>query len=366
MHRLFGLVVLFTTTLMIVGVVAGSAWLGWIATIATLALSLWGMWCASGISQKKFIPVRQRQSLIAWGGAITAIAGIFLLEPVRRWGYSLVQNQDWGRIGIIGQLLGASGQILIAILAVYIAWEQYVVSKELTIRSNTITQQQTLDTYFEGISHLMLDEHGYLEDFPMERAIAEGRTAAILSSVDAEGKASVLRFLSCAGLLTPIQRDRRLGKAIMDGEGGYTEDRAFGLRVIDLGVMLAIADLSGTDLRWTDLSETNMIRARLTRCDLTGANLSRTILYQASLTEANLTGTRLFYGSLKTASPRTHADIPDYTTGAFTGVVIEDADLTHVTGLSNAQRYYCCAWGGSKTRKTVSGGCDGIPNLLGR
>lgn len=366
MQRLFGLVILFMIALMMVGVVAGNAWIGWVGTIATLVLSLGGMWHASGISQKKFIPVRQRQSIVAWFGAITAITGIFLLSPVRQWGYSFVQNRDWSRIGTIGQLLGASGQILIAILAVYVAWEQYVVSKELAIRSNTITQQQTLDTYFEGISHLMLDEHGHLEDFPMERAIAEGRTAAIISSVDAEGKASVLRFLSCAGLLTPLQRDRRLGKAIMDGEGGYAEDRAFGLRVIDLGVMLAIADLSGTDLRWTDLSETNMIRARLDRCDLTGANLSRTILYQASLTGANLTGTRLFYGSLKKASPRSHADIPDYTTGAFTGVVIEDADFTDVKNLSNAQRYYCCAWGGSKTRKTIPGGCDGIPNLLGR
>jgi hypothetical protein len=44
--------------------------------------------------------------------------------------------------------------------------------------------------------------------------------------------------------------------------------------------------------------------------------------------------------------------------------VVENADLTNVQGLSDEQRFYCCAWGGQKTRGTIPGGCDGIPNRL--
>jgi len=52
-----------------------------------------------------------------------------------------------------------------------------------------------------------LDEEGLLEDWPQERAIAEGRTAAILSSVDGGGKAKIIRFLTSSKLLTPLKRD---------------------------------------------------------------------------------------------------------------------------------------------------------------
>jgi uncharacterized protein YjbI with pentapeptide repeats len=236
----------------------------------------------------------------------------------------------------------------------------------LTIQQNLITQQQTIDTYFQGISDLVLDEEGLLEDWPQERAIAEGRTAAILSSVDAGGKAKIIRFLSRSRLLTPLKRDLRLGRAILDGTGGYEEDRGSGVRVIDLGVMLAKADLSGTDLRWTDLSEINLVGADLNCCDLVKANLSRTILYNANLAEADLKGARLFYGNFKTASPRSPNEPPNYKTGEYTGAVVENANFTHVQRLSTEQHYYCCAWGGAKTRATIVGGCEGIPNQLGR
>ncbi|MCL6434296.1 MAG: pentapeptide repeat-containing protein [Leptolyngbyaceae cyanobacterium HOT.MB2.61] len=273
---------------------------------------------------------------------------------------------NWEAVGALGEVFGALGQILIAILAVYIAWRQYVIEKDLTIQQNTITQQQTIDSYFQGISELVLDEEGLLEDWPQERAIAEGRTAAILSSIDAGGKAKVIRFLSRARLLTPLKRDQRLGRAILDGTGGYEEDRVTGIRVIDLGVMLAGADLSGTDLRWTDLSEANLIRANLSRCDLVKANFSRTILAYANLRGADLQATRFFYGRPEDACPRTRTDPPDYRTGFCTGAVIENADFTGAEDMSPEQRHYCCAWGGSKTRSTIPGGCEGIPNKLGR
>jgi len=72
-------------------------------------------------------------------------------------------------------------QILIAVIAVYVAWRQYIISRDLTIQQNLltvqqnlITQQQTIDSAFQGISDLVWME-GLLEDWPQERAIAEGR-----------------------------------------------------------------------------------------------------------------------------------------------------------------------------------------------
>lgn len=310
---------------------------------------------------------QQRSLLLATASLILALG---MLLRFAAWGQGLSRwaatQVNWEAVGALGDAFGALGQILIAVLAVYIAWRQYVISKDLTIQQNTITQQQTIDSYFQGISDLVLDEEGLLEDWPQERAIAEGRTAAILSSVDAGGKAKIVRFLSQSRLLTPLRRDRRLGRAILDGSGGYQEDRDEGVRVIDLGVMLAGADLSGSDLRWTDLSEVNLIRANLSHCDLVKTNFARTILCDADITGSDLMGARLYYGVAATATPRTRSDRPNYQTGAFTGAVIENANLSQVSRLSEEQRYYCCAWGGSKTRATVPGGCNGIPNHLGR
>ena len=246
------------------------------------------------------------------------------------------------------------------------AWRQFIISRDLTTQQNLITQQQTIDAYFQGISELVLDDEGLLEDWPQERIIAEARTAAILGSIDGPGKAKVLRFLSRSKLLTPLARDQRLGRPILDGAGGYAEDRLNGTRVIDLGVMLAAADLSGNDLRWVDLSEVNLIRSNLSQCNLVRTDLARTILCDADLSETDLMSARFFYGLPETATPRTRNNSPDYETGEFTGAVVEGIDLSNAQRLSEAQRCYLCAWGGSRTRATIPGGCRDLPNRLGR
>ncbi len=352
--------------IMLAGLSLSITWLGLVGAIVAFVISLRVFWKISAPVLKDLVSPQQRSLTVAVIGVLVSAFGVLiatgLFDEFVRWFNSL----NWDAVGALGDIFGAVGQILIAILAVYIAWRQYVISKDLTIQQNLITQQQTIDSYFQGISELVLDAEGLLEDWPQERAIAEGRTAAILSSVDAGGKAKIIRFLSRSRLLTPLRRDRHLGRAMLDGMGGYQEDRDYGIRVIDLGVMLAATSLIKTDLRWTDLSDANFVRSNLSGCDLVKANLARAILYETQLQGADLMGARLFYGSIRTVTPRTRTDVPDYETGTFTGAVVENADLTGVQRMSEEQRCYLCAWGGAKTRATIPGGCEGIPNRLGR
>ncbi|HEY9825764.1 MAG TPA: pentapeptide repeat-containing protein [Stenomitos sp.] len=343
-----------------------SPWFGIPAALVTITLAGRVLWPFFRAAVNEWVP-RPLQIMIV-AGAITLFGLIGLLQFSGVGIHLAPTNRtiNWDAISALGETFGAIGQILVAFLALYVAWRQYVISKDLTSQQNRITQQQTIDAYFQGISDLILDDEGLLEDWPPERAIAEGRTAAILTGLDAEGKSKVIRFLSSAKLLTPLKRDRRLGRPIFDGLGGYEEDIEYGVRVINLNTMLAGTDLSNNDLRSTEFSEANLSGANLNNCDLTRANLSRTILWGATLRRANLDRALLFHGTLQHASPRDRIHPPNYSTGAYTGAVVEDADFSQVQHLSEEQRFYCCAWGGSKTRGTIPGGCGEIPNLLGR
>ncbi len=358
--------ILTAIAVMGVGWLLNIFWVGIAGSLVTLLLSLRIILPSIKGWLANFFTPEERRTFIGVLGLLVAILGFGkffgIYQAISNW----LTQIKWDEFGSWADWVGALGQIMIAVLAVYVAWQQYVISKDLTIRQNMITQQQTIDTYFQGISDLALNDEGLLEDWPQERAFAEGRTAAILSSVDAAGKAKIIRFLSQARLVTPLKRDGRLGRAILDGSGGYEEDRAYGVRVIDLGVMLAGADIADTDLRWTDLSEANLVRANLSCCDLVKANLSRTVLYEAILAGADFKGTRLFYGKLETASPASRTKAPNYETGAYTGAVVEKGNFRKVQRLSEEQRIYLCSWGGEATRATIPGGCEDIPNRLGR
>lgn len=367
------LLILVAIAITFIGIAINNWVIGILGTLVALLMSLAVLLPTIVTAVQEWFSAQERALFIAFLGVVAGIIGGIKFSGLGDRILAFGRRVNWEASGTLAEWFGALGQILIAIIAVYVAWRQYIISKDLTIQQNMltiqqniITQQQTIDSYFQGISDLVLDEQGLLEDWPQERAIAEGRTAAIFSSVDGSGKAKILRFLSRSKLLTPLKRDARLGRAILNGTGGYAEDRIEGVRVIDLGVMLAGSDLASTDLRWTDLSEANLVRANLTGCDLVKANLSRTILYEAKLNDADLNGTRLFYGSVEVASPRSRTEPPNYETGENTGAVVENADFTNVERMSESVRYYCCAWGGEKTRGTIPGGCEGIPNKLGR
>nr|WP_241735234.1 pentapeptide repeat-containing protein [Cyanobacterium stanieri] len=360
----FSLNIIIFLALSFIGIYGNIPWLG--ASCALIAFVLAVLQTTPFIQEwiAFFLTPQERRALI---GSIGLIISLLILakylgvyQRISQW----LNQFKYDEFGSWADWVGALGQISIAVLAVYVAWQQYVISKDLTIQQNRITQQQTIDAYFQGISDLVLGPDGLLEDWPQERAIAEGRTASILTSVDAAGKAKILRFLSRSRLITPLRRDSHLGRVILDGAGGYAEDRQYGMRVINLGVVLAGNNLMGQDLRWTDLSEANIVKSNLSRCDLSRANLSRTVLVEATLQGADLKKAILFYGSYERATPRDRTHAPNYETGEYTGAVIEKTDFTGVKNLSEENRYYCCCWGGEYTRSTIPGGCQGIPNKL--
>jgi uncharacterized protein YjbI with pentapeptide repeats len=358
-------ILLLSSGILILGMILDQPWLIVAGMTINLLIAFRVLW-PSLLQTLTFIASQELSlGLAAILGLFLVVLGYLHLTGVLQFFLDIYQEPNWDAIGAIGEgVVGAFGQILIAMIALWVAWRQYTIEKVLTTQQNRITQQQTIDTYFQGISDLVIDQDGLLEDWPQERAIAEGRTAALLGSVDNHGKAKILRFLSHSNLLTPLQRDRHLGRAMLDGSGGYAEDREQGIRVINLKMMLAGTDLSDTDLRGSDLSDASFFEANLGSTDLTRTNLSRAILGQANLRQAKLDGARLFYGTPETASPRSRTTRPNFQTGAHTGAVIEDVDLTEVRGLSTEQHYYCCAWGGASTRATIPGGCENIPNQL--
>lgn len=347
-----------------IGIVFHYNWLGLIGSVFAFCFALIQVIPYAIQWVRFFLTPQERQTLVGFVGLVIASLILFdylgVYHAIGNW----LNRFKYDEFGSWAEWVGALGQIMIAVLAVYVAWQQYVISKDLTIQQNRITQQQTIDAYFQGISELILGPDGLLEDWPQERAIAEGRTAAILSSVDGSGKAKILRFLSRSRLITPLKRDSHLGRPILDGSGGYAEDREFGMRVINLGVVLAGCNLAEQDLRWTDLSEANLVRTDLSKTDLVKTNLARTILYEAELEGADMKGTRLFYGDFHTASPRSRTEAPNFETGEYTGAVIEKVNFTGVKNLSEENRYYCCCWGGEYTRSTIPGGCLGIPDCL--
>ncbi len=365
------LISLVAIVLTVVAIAINNIWLGLGGAIVTLIFSARLL---SSFLEVVFREFKDNRGIYVGGlGVVVSIAALWQFLNINRYFARIFQNINWDIAGSLAEWTGAVGQILIAVLALALAWRQYIISRDLTIQQNVltiqqnlITQQQTIDSYFQGISDLVLDEEGLLEDWPQERLLAEGRTAAILGSIDAGGKAKVIRFLSRSKLLTPLLRDSRLGRAIFDGNGSYAEDRNNGVRVINLGIMLAGADLSHSDLRWTDMSDANMIRANLRGCDLVRSNLSRTILQEADLSGADLKGVQFFYGDVHQASPRSRTHPPNYQTGEYTGAVIENVNFTNAQEMSESQRQYCCAWCGEKSRATIPGGCGDIPNKLGR
>jgi uncharacterized protein YjbI with pentapeptide repeats len=362
-----GLQLLLALLVMTGALLLGLSWLALPLALVILAMALRQLlpplWRVLALHLEEPPTVRVLAGLALLLSFLAIPLALGWLDPL----LAIYRNGEWEAIGAIGEgVIGAVGQILVALVALLIAWRQVMVDQRLTTQQNRITQAQTIDNFIHGISELISDEEGLLEDWPLERMLAEGRLAAVLSSIDGDGKARILRFLSHARLLTPLRRDQRLGRAILDGEGSYEEDRQRGVPVIRLQAMLRGADLAGTDLRGIDFNGADLGGADFTGADLAEANLAAANLGGANLQGACLKAARLFYGEALLATPAHPQQPPDHVSGVGTGAVVENANLTGVRQLDPASRTYLAAWSGVRSRQTLPGGCKGLPNRLER
>jgi hypothetical protein len=338
-----------------------------VAGVLTLVLSLWQL-VPPALHQLagRLDDVPTARVLALLGlllGAIAVPIALGWWDPL----IDLYRSRNWEAIGALGEgVIGAFGQILVALVALSIAWRQVMVDVRLTSQQNRITEAQTIDSFIHGISEMIIDEEGMLEDWPLERMLAEGRLAAVLSSIEAEGKAKVLRFLSHARLLTPLRRDHRLGRAILDGEGNYEEDRFDGVPVIRLLQILRGANLSGCDLRGIDFNGADLRGADLSQADLRDTILAGTNLGGANLSGAWLEGARFFWGRAQTATPLRAGQRPDPHSGAGSGAVVENVNVSGARQLDPQAHYYLASWSGPRSRATLPGGTRGIANQLQR
>lgn len=358
---------LIAALITLLALVLDFSWLALAAALVSLVLSL------VHLAPPLWSQLRARlddEATVQTVALLTLLLALVTLSVLLGWWDPLVRiyrSGDWEAIGAIGEgVIGAFGQILVAFVALVIAWRQFQVDQRLTTQQNRITQGQTIDSFIQGISELISDEDGLLEDWPLERMLAEGRLAAVLGSIESQGKARILRFLSHARLLTPLRRDHRLGRAILDGEGNYEEDRLTGVPVINLHQVLRGVDLSGTDLRGIDFNGADLRGTNLSSCDLSEANLAGTNLCGANLDGARVEGTRFFFGQPASATPADGQRAVNLESGEGSGAQVINANFSDLRQLDDEARLYLASWSGPRSRKTLPGGVKGIPNRLER
>lgn len=187
---------------------------------------------------------------------------------------------DWMQLLII--------PVVLALGALWFNWQQSQTEHEIAADRQ---QEDILEAYLDRMSALLLDYHLRNSHPGSEiRQVAHVRTLTVLRKLDPTRKATLLRFLQDAGLISGE-------KAILVLDGA--DLTKVSLRRAHLhGTNLSKADLSGADLRETDLSLVTMQGTNLTAADLRRTNLAGADLRKANLQGANLIGADLHEANL--------------------------------------------------------------------
>ncbi len=287
---------------------------------------------------------------------------------------------NWIALGAVAEIAGAVGSISIAAVAVYVGIRQWVDGKRISFEQRELTEEiernneaakqeqdrivraQSLDSYFDGISTLLLrDEDGIFTD--TARSLTKGRTDAILKILKADEKRNLIAFLYGSGLITRNGNDEPamvalsgsdLSQVEMDGVAlqhagfGMANLRGASIKEADLAfVDLRGADLSDSDLSGSDLSQGNLHGiiamdsmldgADLSDSDLSGADLRGATLRNTDLSSANLSGSNLQGADLR-ESKLDSANL----SGAnlrqvnLAGVTIQGANLSNLISIEGA------------------------------
>ena len=159
--------------------------------------------------------------------------------------------------------------------------------RDTAVKLAEMQQQQTwLLDYYNAMSTLLANNNLIQAQVNDEVAlVADARTQEVLSQLDADHKADVMRFLYETRL---INNDVHVIRTIdLDLHSAH-------LGGIDLrDTYLVGIDMSGADLRNANLSDASLNFANLDNANLAGANLQASDLHNVSLAGANLAGANL-------------------------------------------------------------------------
>ncbi|MCH8225123.1 MAG: pentapeptide repeat-containing protein [Chloroflexi bacterium] len=287
---------------------------------------------------------------------------------------------NWPAVGAIAEIAGAAGSIAIATVAVYVGIRQWVdgkrISREQTAPTEEIERKseaakqeqdriiraQSLDSYFDGISTLLLrDEDGIFTD--TARSLTKGRTDAILKILKSDEKRNLLAFLYGSGLISSngdgepamvalsgsdLSEVELNGASLPNAGFGMANLRRAAIREADLdGVDLRGADLSGADLTGSDLSQANLHGVIAPDVILSGVDLSHAVLSGADLRGADLSGSDLtsidlsgsnLHGADLRNTKLDHANLSGANLHGvnFTGAALQDAELTNLISIEGA------------------------------
>jgi hypothetical protein len=134
------------------GLATGSFWLTLAGSLVATLVSIRLMWPFFREVIGELSP-RQQSLLIAIPGVLVGLVGLMTITGLNRAILTWSLTLRWDILGALGDFLGAIGQIFIAFLALFVAWRQYVISRDLTKQQNLITQQQTIDAFFQAFQN---------------------------------------------------------------------------------------------------------------------------------------------------------------------------------------------------------------------
>ena len=256
---------------------------------------------------------------------------------------------NWVALGAIAEIAGAAGSIAIACVAVYIGIRQWIDGKRISRDQRELTEQieqnhtastleqeriiraQSLDSYFDGISTLLLrDEDGIFPD--VARSLTKGRTDSILKILKPDEKHNLIAFLYGSGLITrngtesvPMVALSGSDLSQIELSGASLQHAGFSMANLR-GAAIKEADLNSVDLRGADLSEADLTGSDFSQSDLHGVIAFATVLSAVDLSNTDLSGADLRGADLSGS---------DLTSANLSGSNLHDADLRNAK-LENA------------------------------
>ena len=207
-----------------------------------------------------------------------------VVEPVAHW---LDRADFFQIIARLSPILEAFGVIAIPLVLAY-ATQRY--QEDLQKRELEQLQQQTVATYLNQLSTILLDVKGDLRDPENEklRTLTTATTLTLLRDPNLEGehRSQVMRLLLRTKL---VDSDTAYGPKRPDDRVTILNFNNAALERVNLSnTLLSATSLSGANLRRANLRRAELWNANLSGANLSGANLSKAELWNANLSRVNL------------------------------------------------------------------------------